>query len=366
MADQIDLYATLGVAPTSEHIVVQAAYRALMRRYHPDTNRSSGAAKRAQEINEAYRILSDPALRAAYDRKRTDQSSTQRDRSPPPPPPPPPPHPQTAETKRPTAARPSESETGNRRGLKALGVYVVLVLACGATYLDMQSTSGEASATFDADSMTMANQDLEPDNEYAMLDANSSELVEAQANSSTPDTVAQATPLSEQAPDAVDYAQIEEAAEKFASVLMKDGVIGARSYSERCHAEVKKDPSWQKADYCAAFDVAARTIDQAITSQTDLPENGYFKFQNENQADRYVAAGAPSYVAMARLRQIEGPAAAAGRSATSAALARMQAHRKHKEPDQTTDDAGEADAVTTTDAVIKTDAVTTTDAERSD
>ena len=47
--------------------MIRAAYRALMRRYHPDADPSSEAAQRAQAINAAYSILSDPEKRARYD-----------------------------------------------------------------------------------------------------------------------------------------------------------------------------------------------------------------------------------------------------------------------------------------------------------
>lgn len=62
-----DYYAILGVTPASEDVVIRAAYRALMRRYHPDSNSSSEAAERAQAINAAYAVLSDPEQRARYD-----------------------------------------------------------------------------------------------------------------------------------------------------------------------------------------------------------------------------------------------------------------------------------------------------------
>lgn len=64
-----DYYATLGVTPQAEDIVIKAAYRALAQRYHPD--RFGGSANEANrkmaEINEAYGVLSDPAKRRAYD-----------------------------------------------------------------------------------------------------------------------------------------------------------------------------------------------------------------------------------------------------------------------------------------------------------
>jgi len=62
-----DYYAVLGVSPTSEDVVISAAYRALMRRYHPDADPSSEAAQRAQAINAAYAVLGDPEKRARYD-----------------------------------------------------------------------------------------------------------------------------------------------------------------------------------------------------------------------------------------------------------------------------------------------------------
>jgi len=62
-----DYYAILGVSPTSEEVVIRAAYRALMRRYHPDADPSSEAAQRAQAINAAYAVLGDPEQRSRYD-----------------------------------------------------------------------------------------------------------------------------------------------------------------------------------------------------------------------------------------------------------------------------------------------------------
>lgn len=62
-----DYYSILGVTPASEEVVIRAAYRALMRRYHPDADASAEAAERAREINEAYSVLSDPGKRAHYE-----------------------------------------------------------------------------------------------------------------------------------------------------------------------------------------------------------------------------------------------------------------------------------------------------------
>jgi hypothetical protein len=65
-----DHYATLGLSPTSEDVVIHAAYRALVRRYHPDGNSSDVADARTRAINAAYAVLGDPGRRAEYDRVR--------------------------------------------------------------------------------------------------------------------------------------------------------------------------------------------------------------------------------------------------------------------------------------------------------
>ena len=72
MSDRVDYYGVLGVAPDSEDIVIRAAYRVLMQKYHPDKwpDVSSVAESKAREINEAYAVLSDPRAKSAYDANR--------------------------------------------------------------------------------------------------------------------------------------------------------------------------------------------------------------------------------------------------------------------------------------------------------
>lgn len=65
-----DHYATLRVSADADGGDIRSAYRALMRRYHPDVNGSRGAGARAKAINEAYACLRDPERRAHYDQDR--------------------------------------------------------------------------------------------------------------------------------------------------------------------------------------------------------------------------------------------------------------------------------------------------------
>jgi hypothetical protein len=61
-------YEVLQVSPNAEPEVIDAAYRRLARKYHPDTSSHPDAHSRMQELNWAYEILNDPVSRSRYDR----------------------------------------------------------------------------------------------------------------------------------------------------------------------------------------------------------------------------------------------------------------------------------------------------------
>ena len=62
-------YDLLQVQPTADWEIIEAAWRRLIRRYHPDVNRSPEAGEITTQLNLAREILSDPGKRAAYDRE---------------------------------------------------------------------------------------------------------------------------------------------------------------------------------------------------------------------------------------------------------------------------------------------------------
>ena len=67
----IDPYRVLQVDPTADQEVIQAAYRALARRFHPDVAEDQAvAAQRMAIINAAFDLIRDPQRRAEYDRSR--------------------------------------------------------------------------------------------------------------------------------------------------------------------------------------------------------------------------------------------------------------------------------------------------------
>jgi hypothetical protein len=66
-----DYYAILQVHPRAEPEVIEAAYRRLSRKYHPDVSGQADAGRRMRDLNEAFEVLSDPARRRAYDRAQS-------------------------------------------------------------------------------------------------------------------------------------------------------------------------------------------------------------------------------------------------------------------------------------------------------
>ena len=60
-----DFYETLGVSRTADDKELKSAFRKLAMKWHPDKNPGDHAAeKKFKEINEAYEMLKDPAVRA--------------------------------------------------------------------------------------------------------------------------------------------------------------------------------------------------------------------------------------------------------------------------------------------------------------
>ena len=65
-----DPYRVLQVLPTADQEVLNAAYRALAQKYHPDHDGSKAAARRMAELNAAWATVRDPDLRASWDRSQ--------------------------------------------------------------------------------------------------------------------------------------------------------------------------------------------------------------------------------------------------------------------------------------------------------
>ncbi len=65
-----DVYRLLGIPATASSDEISAACRRLARTFHPDHNRSQRATQEMQVVNAVRRTMTDPELRARYDRER--------------------------------------------------------------------------------------------------------------------------------------------------------------------------------------------------------------------------------------------------------------------------------------------------------
>ena len=70
-----DYYEALQISPVAQSLIVTKAYRLLVAFYHPD-NKATGDPEAFRKVVEAYRVLSDPVRRAAYDREKVGMFSS--------------------------------------------------------------------------------------------------------------------------------------------------------------------------------------------------------------------------------------------------------------------------------------------------
>lgn len=106
MAPVHDPYKALGVPRAATKAEIKAAHRKLAKRHHPD--KAQGDGRKFLEVQEAYRVLSDPLLRREWDEKHAPGPVRARDAAAPARPRPAP----KSETRRraPRAARPAAAQ----------------------------------------------------------------------------------------------------------------------------------------------------------------------------------------------------------------------------------------------------------------
>ena len=62
----VDHYELLQISPNAQPETIQRVYRLLAQIYHPD-NKETGEQSMFEQVLHAFRVLSDPETRAAYD-----------------------------------------------------------------------------------------------------------------------------------------------------------------------------------------------------------------------------------------------------------------------------------------------------------
>ena len=79
-----DYYKILEISEEASAEVIHMAYKALVRKYHPDeVEKGSASEEKIKEVNEAYKILSDPVKRRQYDAlcRNMNMNDTNKDNS---------------------------------------------------------------------------------------------------------------------------------------------------------------------------------------------------------------------------------------------------------------------------------------------
>jgi curved DNA-binding protein CbpA len=71
-----DYYSILGVSPTADIIVIKAAYKALVKVFHPDkyTGSAEDSHNKTVQLNEAFEVLSNTSTRKKYDDERANNA----------------------------------------------------------------------------------------------------------------------------------------------------------------------------------------------------------------------------------------------------------------------------------------------------
>jgi|GEM_PF-1620257 len=239
MAAAPDYYAMLGVTPDADHAVIRAAWKALLRKYHPDTAGDlPDAADRARAANAAWAVLGNNNSRIAYDLQRAAPSDD--------------------DETRPGWASPYPMPP--RRGLGTTLTLILAFVGLPAVAITLPGVPGQvaamlpggdggSAASFTRSSFRQVRRLLTP----AGFGADS-----AVASPATPTS----PPASTRAPVAAGVPQIDPAILRLAvrhygRVVRRDGRPGVAAFSRGCARRAADLARWESNDFCAAFDIAA-------------------------------------------------------------------------------------------------------------
>ncbi|CAN5444306.1 hypothetical protein BH09PSE4_BH09PSE4_13590 [soil metagenome] len=289
-----DPYAVLGVSPGADDVVVRAAWKALLRKYHPDTCSEPGAAERTAQINAAFTLLAKPEARAAYDRSRRAQANSYRAPQRPPPPksnarPAPKPAPKPVQRPAPRPAAPRVRL--GRRGKLLIGASLAgsLVLAAIAVAHHRGQLPFPAPLQRRIDRVKAA--DLSLDHIRATVR-------DALGLDSFPDGPS-ATPVATKfaEPPEINDASMIDSVDRFDRVYAQKGIAGAIAASRACAADAGPR-DWAAQDACAALDFAG----EAATSGS--PDAQYFQVATVALPARYAELSEDQGQIAARLDRI--------------------------------------------------------------
>lgn len=283
MATAPDYYATLGVTPDADQAVIRAAWKALLRKYHPDTAQGvPDAADRTRAFNAAWAVLGNSNRRIAYDLQRAA-----------------PPDDET----RPGWASPYPMPP--RRGAGTTLALILAFVGLPAVAITLPGVPGQvaamlpggdggSAASFTRSSFRQVRRLLTPA-EFGAGSAAASPAIPPSLSPS-PSTSPSTSPptLAPAAAPQIDRATIRLAVRQYGRVVRRDGRAGVAAFGRACAQRAASLARWESDDFCAAFDIAAGR-DRAAA------------------AARYTRLGATAPTAAHRVEQIHAQVRRAGR-----------------------------------------------------
>jgi curved DNA-binding protein CbpA len=260
--------------------VIHAAFRALLRKFHPDVDNSPQAAARAARISEAFAVLGRPEKRAAYDRNlRMDTAWTPTthvidmplpaardsavwrewlDR--------------LKATRPPLPARVTGLFQGMATGAATTAGILMVCVAVIAAYDHI----GPALQSFD-DAIAPA----QAQGPYDVDGAPQPYLPRKLANARTgarPALFHDQVALKEDVRAAIGIFRRTSAGESLSAAM---------KYSSRCHRSAEGTQGWRARDYCAAFDFAGLRASGAAVGRREEKAARYFALVTARQAEFY-------------------------------------------------------------------------------
>jgi curved DNA-binding protein CbpA len=263
------LYSILNVSPDADPAVIDAAYKALMKKYHPDmlVGEPPSRQSKAAEINRAFQILRDPERRAQYDSQEQARQSAMRIGV-------------QGPDMRQMPFQPLQP--AERSKWSAFLLIAVLVALVGYVW---QMTEGTAREQFASSIPTQP--------------------------TGMKDRILEATGVSSALPP-VNPVNVDRAVAESRRINQKMGLMGLSGYSQDCFASQSRSGKLAELDFCVAFDSAASTYDAASASAYSLPELP--RFEAREMMSRHLSAAKAlsddDYWVLDRLTQVRSLTAA--------------------------------------------------------
>ncbi|MDG2535749.1 J domain-containing protein [Sphingomonas sp. HITSZ_GF] len=285
--NNIDPYAVLGLSPKADDVVIRAAWKALMRKYHPDASTAPDAAEQAARINAAFKLLITPEARAAYDRSR----------NPPPSAPVPRPRPATAwkaaAPRTGFAAKTAKWRLRRRRRDLAIAAFVVTLAGGLAFYVARNDLPFPAPVQRLVDGIiTNPTVAQARDNARRLLGLDAP--IVAATTSGTP--AGRNGP-----PPDIDEAAITATVEQFAALAAQDSAAAVVE-GRKC-AGAQQASGWAALDGCTAIDIAGLASAKGMFTAPD-PGAAYFEQAALTLPERYASVSSDAALVAARIDRI--------------------------------------------------------------